>query len=644
MATLKDVVSQLQENAKETKAVNDNMSKLLQMETDRSKADKVAADDAIAEARKVKAAPRPADRTQGNRPADFAAGLKGGLGIGGLGSGLLASVRTIIPTLVGTVVGGLFGAGALAALGTGIGTIVKKGLIFGAVYGIMETFGEKIITSLFTKINEEGDFKIDPLVIQGLAEKTKNGVIDGLALGLIFGKKGFFAGFVGSVILGGLKSAFPKITEANWKENAKVLGFEIPISKELFVQAGATIAAFFGPGLILGALGSAFGGGQALAYPGAKVTRGKTTPGSNSGSFKKLSKTNSAKFRLGFSRGGVLASVVLFAAGEALSSYVENEFGSTAGDVTSWVTQGAALGAMFGPKGALVGALAGLAIGGGSALFKWLRKKDDEIRNEAFKEADEIIDDATGPDGVVDTSKIDKEKIRRIAIAYSEAERFSRKAASQADQALNDAKKQQYIDVQAGYREDGVLSQIGVKRLVDEGFLEGNKQKLIQAAIETIKRPRSGYDEITPENVAEIIEGFAPSLKAYDEYLGRDRAGKESFEAFSENLLKNDLDMLLAADDRTFLGLGKRRGEKFTDEERREFALEKSQLAAEIAALIAADPQGTGNITIINQASAGSSTPPPSILTIQSDQTVSQDTYYSHGLFGRGSGASLATP
>ena len=36
--------------------------------------------------------------------------------------------------------------------------------------------------------------------------------------------------------------------------------------------------------------------------------------------------------------------------------------------------------------------------------------------------------------------------------------------------------------------------------------------------------------------------------------------------------------------------------------------------------------------------------PAPSILTIQSDQTTSQDAYYSHGLFGRGLGVNLATP
>ncbi|MGI9359705.1 MAG: hypothetical protein ACR2ON_09900 [Paracoccaceae bacterium] len=644
MATLKDVVSQLQENAKETKAVNDNMSKLLQMEIDRAKGDKVAAADAVAEARKVKAAPRPADRTQGNRPADFAAGLKGGLGLGGLGTGLLASVRTFIPTLVGTVVGGVFGAGALATLGTGIGTIVKKGLIFGAAYGLIETFGEKIITSLFTKINEEGDFKIDPLVIQGLAEKTKNGVIDGLALGLIFGKKGFFAGFVGSVILGGLKSAFPKITEANWKENAKILGFEIPISKELFVQAGATIAAFFGPGLILGALRSAFGGaGAAAAVGGATVGRDAKT-----GRFTKLSKTNSSKFRLGFSRGGALASVVLFAAGEALSSYVEGEFGSTAGNVTSWVTQGAALGAMFGPKGALVGAIAGLAIGGGAALFDWLKKKDQEVREAAIARANEAIDASRLEDGTISGANMNEEQIQMVKVGD-----YERRRAEQlhgADMEFLAAEGAKYEQVFSTYRnqETGVLSPKGIDRLFSEGFMEGDRSKLIRGAIEIIKRPNSGYDRITPENVAEIIEGKDPFGMSFmnDLMKSGDKQKVDAIEQFYNSVVGSDLDMLLAADDKTgFLGLGKRRGEKFTDEERREFATEKTQLAAEIAALIAADPQGMGKIINIFNTAPGSANPAaPSVLTLGSDQTTSQDAYYSHGLFGRGSGASLATP
>ena len=613
MATLKDVVSQLQENVKETQAVNDNMSKLLQMELDRSKGDKVAAADAVAEARKVKAAPRPADRTQGNRPKDFAAGFSGGLGLGGgLGGGLLGAVRGIVPGLIGVTVGTVFGAGALAVLGKGIGTFVRKGLIFGVAYTLLEKFGKDAIESLFTQINEEGNFKIDPLVIEGISETTKNGLIDGLALGLIFGKKGFFAGFVGSVLIEGLKKTFPK--NIPWEEKAKILGFEIPISNADFLQFGATMGAFFAPGLILGGIRKALGLGIAGGPKGAASGAAKT-------GFLK-------GFRPKGFKGLGWAGLLMFT-GSLLADYVGEQTGNMVlGDLINMGVTGASitltLASLFGlgPMGIAAG-LVGFAIHGAILLRNYHRKRKAKMDAEFAKEVAleeqklglQLSSGMITEKGVVDQTIL-------MAMANGGL-------GGDAGGAEEEAFIRQTEKIMPGIGEAALylLNEMAVvKKDLDNAMAMGsvlaiNQHKstlmgLLQE-MEALTGPNHAFflqaQKLTDINSIKIPtpnKGLIPNV-TIGEGLAISKPVRSDFNSWYKTKGRED----------------------------RDFGEAMREYSKELQELLPPTGSGSGGVVINNFNNAGADGPAggakPGILTLGSEETPSRDTYYQHPLYGR---------
>jgi hypothetical protein len=98
-------------------------------------------------------------------------------------------------------------------------------------------------------------------------------------------------------------------------------------------------------------------------------------------------------------------AVAIMGAGTLIGSVIGDATGSqTASDVAGWVTNGMSVGAMFGPTGLVVGALAGLAVGGGSLLLDYLKDAGDRNRvasekriAEATAEAEKLLNEGNAP-------------------------------------------------------------------------------------------------------------------------------------------------------------------------------------------------------------------------------------------------------
>jgi hypothetical protein len=345
MATLTEVVKELREQNRTLNTVRDRL-------------------DAEARAREAAARQEAEDRRKsledrreqkGKAPSGQTGGFKSGV-ISGVksatGFNFLENLAGYLKPLVSGVFAGLFGGAAITALRTSIGKMVGRGLIFGPVIVLLQQFGEKALTYLFEEVNDylkANGLGFSSDQVKGLAGSVNDALINGLMLATIFGKKGLFAGFLGSMITDAFKAAFPDV---NWEEKAKILGFELPITKETFTTIGATIAAYFGPSLIFGAITKAFGG-TARAFPGSRVGRDAK------GRFTKLSGPNLKSFRLGFG-GRFAAASILMMAGGIIGDYISDNFGEVAGAATSNAIDGATIGWMLaGPWGAFAGVVVG---------------------------------------------------------------------------------------------------------------------------------------------------------------------------------------------------------------------------------------------------------------------------------------------
>ena len=88
--------------------------------------------------------------------------------------------------------------------------------------------------------------------------------------------------------------------------------------------------------------------------------------------------------KMGFLKRLGLAGVIL-TAGSFLGDYLADATGFEGlGTAVSNSALFASIGMMFGPQGALIGALAGLAFTGIKAMVGWLRGRDDDVRNAAY--------------------------------------------------------------------------------------------------------------------------------------------------------------------------------------------------------------------------------------------------------------------
>ena len=378
MATLADIVVELREQNDTLTTVRERLdaeAKARVAELRQDKADRRKALEAEREA-------KGAVQRSTTAPQGFKEGVIGGLKEA-TGFNLLSSLKQYLGPIVGGIFGGLFGATALKTLKGNIGKMIGRGLIFGPAMILLENFGSDIIVDLLTQMSDGLNLNLSEDQKKSIADTAVDAINTGLLLSIFFGKKGFKAGIIGSLLTGAIKH-ITGLPDEYWTKDFSFAGLETPFSNETVLMAGSLLAGYFGPSLLYGAITQGFGG-KALAYPGARVGRNAK------GQFTKLKPGLQTSFRSRFV-GRLGPALIIGAVANSLAGYIRNEFGEEAGNTADWVTAGATVGyTLGGPLGALTGAMVFLAASGLNALGTYLRNQDEKIRNQIIGKADEIV-------------------------------------------------------------------------------------------------------------------------------------------------------------------------------------------------------------------------------------------------------------
>lgn len=301
-------------------------------------------------------------------PKGFGAGLKSGiasgLGIEGLGSTLASFAdKALAFALGGTTV---------AAVAGMAGKFIGRAGVRGGLGFLVGKFGEDALKSAFDSIdpNDMLDQSTKNTISKSLANATSTGLYAS-----IFGKRAAIAGFAGSIIGDAINGALSPTAK---QKTIKAFGMDSGLKTEDFVSYGSMIGMFFGPGLIKSAMSSqltnaAGASGAAMGAPGGPKLKGT------------LAKTFMKNFK-----GKLGWAAVIATAGTILAQGIESATGSAEmGSIANWGAQGASLGMMFGPTGAIVGAVAGMALGAGQIITDIANLKKDDVLKKIKKDIDE---------------------------------------------------------------------------------------------------------------------------------------------------------------------------------------------------------------------------------------------------------------
>jgi hypothetical protein len=364
MATLKDVVAQLQEQNKELSAVNANIASMLKADLDRAKSEKIKMLDEIAEKRK-----------EANRRAS-------GLGPKGLKAGFVSGIKEASGfNLLDRMLGGIFGGGTVGALLGLFGKALGRGLVFGGAALLFEKFAKQITDgaiSILSNILPETWTKYLAENSESIATSMSEAVNWG-AIGLVFGKKFGLAMFGGKLIGDLMTNALGINADGTFVQETidKILGIDIPISDGFFMEVAGVFAMLFAPSLIRAVMtGALFVGGKAAAG-GAMILKDGFKKQIQGGFLTKLKGV----------RGGVGAGLGLTIIGQVLGEGItaftgSEEFGSTIGNAVSI----AGLFAMGGPYGVLIGAIVGVAYAGFNIISDLLAKRRARLAKELNEE------------------------------------------------------------------------------------------------------------------------------------------------------------------------------------------------------------------------------------------------------------------
>ena len=402
MTTLTEINDTLKEQNGSLLLVSKTMAAILSEDLAKAKLENQARKDQLRrdnedrlESKKQKAADQRSGPT--GFGANVAAGLSEASGYGDL--------KSMASRLAGAAIAGVFGAGSLLAFKAGLGKIVGRGLFWGPIAGIVATYGKDIVGSMFSSL-DPNDSLLSGEDKQLFAGVMSNAMTTGLT-GMILGRKAAIAGFVGSLVGSAINSYLSPEARA---KTIEAFGFDTGISTENFVTYGSMIGAFFGPGLIRSAINMNLTGSPA----GATVGR------NSKGQWTKLSPAIKSGFRANFMGRSGLA-VAIMAAGTVIGSVIGDATGSQkAADVADWMGKGMMIGSMFGPTGIIIGAIAGLAIAGGSLLLDYMRDRRD--KNHAAIEQD-IAKLEAESDALLEAGDIDG-AARALTIASQEQDRL----------------------------------------------------------------------------------------------------------------------------------------------------------------------------------------------------------------------------
>lgn len=236
-------------------------------------------------------------------------------------------------------------------------------------------FGDDLLEAIKPKI--EGLIGTD---ISNEVMSVITGAAGGSLLGFLFGgvKGGLYGLAFGALTSKGARQKIADGLSAIFNKEIKADDWEAWAG-----SAGGLAALYFTPSLLSGGMAYALSG-KVEKSSGGRYRDKKT------GRFLKPSLAQ--KFRAGFGGNAAMAAGV-FAVGSAMSGIIGGQLGEEAGGLAQDVTNAAAFGAMFGPKGMLIATIGMLAVKGGSAILEHLRGINDKLKNKSFEEADALYEE-----------------------------------------------------------------------------------------------------------------------------------------------------------------------------------------------------------------------------------------------------------
>lgn len=287
-------------------------------------------------------------------PQGFKAGFKEGLGDAtGLGT---------VARWVSSALAGAFGGATLSTVAGYVGKYLARGAVWGSAALLIGKFGTKLVEKVFESLDPSDillDEKTKKKVSPVLVESMRNG-----AFGMILGKRFALASFFGTIVGNALAATF----NIDDKEKLKLFGFELPITAADFAKFGSTIAMFFAPGMIIGAIRSSLSG------VGIMAAMGMGGGPAGTGNAGKLKPSYVKKFAGAFAKKlpiALMIGMVGTTLGAAIGGAMDDQ---ELGNTIAMSANVLGLAAMFGPKGVLIaaGVMAALAIG--NEIAKWMAR------------------------------------------------------------------------------------------------------------------------------------------------------------------------------------------------------------------------------------------------------------------------------
>ena len=480
-ATLNDLIKVLKQNDlndgqdadrqfAKTEAVHSELKELNKMLSTYFMKEKAGAGDDLEEKREKREKKAEVQKEEKKRgPATFKEGFMQGSGLEFLKNlaGLPAALLT-----------GVLGTKLAATLLPQFGKVLGRTLLRGPFIGALALFGEDVLS--------QGIESITGIELSGEQATQLNDTLkESIGLSIISKRLGL-ARLVGGVIGMGLDKLF----DLDDKAKGELFGIELPISQLDLATYGATIAAFFGPSLIAGALTKAFTG---------KVPPGATVGRNAKGQFTKLKPGLANSFRNGFvTRGGLGWGAVVAGLGITAGSVIGDAIGSeeTGNAVGDALVAAGLVGAFFGPKGAIIAALTVMAFKGLGALGNWLRNKSDEVTTEIENNLGNL------PTDVTDLSNTEIENYdKTVAQAINEAERLSqlvgRENAERAEALKKEINEKQLARGVTGSNMDTFAGE----------FMKGNRD----AGEQLLKFYSDKYGSLNPDDFQDMGMHLAPA-------------------------------------------------------------------------------------------------------------------------------------
>ena len=403
---------------------------------------------------------------------------------------------------IGNMLGSFFGTSGGVSLAKMAPKLLRGGLlayVAGPVGDYVTGFVEEGMKSLNLGTSEEFN--------KGLADNLGNAA-SAATIGMIFGKKYALLFGAGTLIGGMVSDALGIGPDDEFLPNSAIAqaikkSFGASLKTEDLVNVGAMVGLAFGPSLITKLFKSELIGDGAGGAGGPAGGAG----GAGSGG----SKLKNA-FKKGFK--GIGWGLAFQALGTIAAEGIRDATGSdNLGDAAQWITDGASLGVMFGPTGALVGALAGLAAFGYGKLVDWVddygKKKMEEITAEIKSQLDAA--DAALKAG-------DREGAKKAAQALTEANSQGQATPEQLEKIVEVTSAVAQAAQAAGEDTTGVLG-YDARRAIKEDFRnkrdinKGTSEDQQQLAFEYMKR-------LVDEGLSDDLASARYALFRKDDMLG----------------------------------------------------------------------------------------------------------------------------